>query len=74
MQYVEANQKWLEDASIRLLCVFALDRFADFVSDQVHTYRIALIFRESKFLRIAVFKKFHRCVFPMRMAVQGLKF
>ncbi|CAI8034567.1 TATA-binding protein-associated factor 172, partial [Geodia barretti] len=33
--YSEANQKWLEDASIRLLCVFALDRFADFVSDQV---------------------------------------
>eukprot|EP00124_Ichthyophonus_hoferi_P002688 Ihof_evm3s194 gene=Ihof_evmTU3s194 len=35
----EANQKrneaWLEDAAIRLLCVFALDRFGDFVSDQV---------------------------------------
>ncbi|KAI8096669.1 uncharacterized protein BX664DRAFT_324574 [Halteromyces radiatus] len=26
---------WLEDVAIRLLCVFALDRFADFVSDQV---------------------------------------
>lgn len=25
----------MEDAAIRLLCVFALDRFADFVSDQV---------------------------------------
>ena len=37
MQYSEANQRWLEDASIRLLCVFALDRFADFVSDQVLT-------------------------------------
>ncbi|ORX49409.1 hypothetical protein DM01DRAFT_355501 [Hesseltinella vesiculosa] len=26
---------WLEDVAIRLLCVFTLDRFADFVSDQV---------------------------------------
>ena len=31
----EANQKWLVDAAIRFLCVFSLDRFADFVSDQV---------------------------------------
>ncbi|KAI9495302.1 hypothetical protein BDB00DRAFT_870456 [Zychaea mexicana] len=35
----EANETlhnaWLEDVAIRLLCVFALDRFADFVSDQV---------------------------------------
>ena len=29
------NQQWLEDAAIRMVCVFALDRFADFVSDQV---------------------------------------
>uniref|UniRef100_A0A336KBP6 CSON011086 protein n=1 Tax=Culicoides sonorensis TaxID=179676 RepID=A0A336KBP6_CULSO len=26
---------WLEDATLRLLCVLALDRFGDFVSDQV---------------------------------------
>ncbi|ORX93031.1 hypothetical protein K493DRAFT_316207 [Basidiobolus meristosporus CBS 931.73] len=35
----EDNEKrhhlWLEDICIRLLCVFALDRFGDFVSDQV---------------------------------------
>ncbi|KAI8639842.1 hypothetical protein BD408DRAFT_371118 [Parasitella parasitica] len=31
----ESHNAWLEDAAIRLLCVFALDRFADFVSDQV---------------------------------------
>ncbi len=36
-----ANQKWLVDAAIRLLCVFSLDRFADFVSDQVN--RILLL-------------------------------
>lgn len=29
------NEVWLEDCCIRLLCIFALDRFADFVSDQV---------------------------------------
>ncbi|RHZ83144.1 hypothetical protein Glove_99g122 [Diversispora epigaea] len=29
------HHKWLEDIAIRLLCVFALDRFGDFVSDQV---------------------------------------
>ncbi|KAG0242090.1 TATA-binding protein-associated factor mot1 [Actinomortierella wolfii] len=29
------HYEWLEDVAIRLLCVFALDRFGDFVSDQV---------------------------------------
>eukprot|EP01132_Coremiostelium_polycephalum_P001343 gene1343-1696_t len=31
MEYV--NSKWLEDASLRLLCVIALDRFGDYGSD-----------------------------------------
>ncbi|KAJ3196679.1 btaf1 RNA polymerase II, B-TFIID transcription factor-associated, 170kDa [Irineochytrium annulatum] len=35
----DANQRrhdrWLEDAAIRILCVLALDRFADFVGDHV---------------------------------------
>jgi TATA-binding protein-associated factor len=31
----DSHNAWLEDVAIRLLCVFALDRFADFVSDQV---------------------------------------
>ena len=35
LQYSSATQSWLEDAAIRLLCVFALDRFIDFVSDEV---------------------------------------
>lgn len=30
-----AHNNWLEDAALRLLCVLALDRFGDFVSDQV---------------------------------------
>ncbi|KAI0220992.1 TATA-binding protein-associated factor mot1 [Massospora cicadina] len=29
------HNEWLEDVCVRLLCVFALDRFGDFVSDQV---------------------------------------
>ncbi|KAL6054603.1 TATA-binding protein-associated factor [Balamuthia mandrillaris] len=29
------NDAWLQDIAIRLLCVFGLDRFADYVSDQV---------------------------------------
>ncbi|KAI9293362.1 hypothetical protein K502DRAFT_293841, partial [Neoconidiobolus thromboides FSU 785] len=29
------HEEWLEDVCIRLLCVFALDRFGDFVSDSV---------------------------------------
>ena len=28
------NQAWLGDIASRLLCVFALDRFGDFASDQ----------------------------------------
>uniref|UniRef100_A0A4W5R8E0 B-TFIID TATA-box binding protein associated factor 1 n=1 Tax=Hucho hucho TaxID=62062 RepID=A0A4W5R8E0_9TELE len=34
-QMVWHHQEWLEDVVIRLLCVFALDRFGDFVSDEV---------------------------------------
>jgi TATA-binding protein-associated factor len=33
------HNKWLDDIAIRLLCVFALDRFGDFVSDQVKKFR-----------------------------------
>lgn len=31
----ENHQLWLEDLTLRLLCVLALDRFGDFISDQV---------------------------------------
>lgn len=34
-QMQEQHQIWLEDVAIRLLCVLALDRFGDFVSDAV---------------------------------------
>ena len=37
-QRVVVNQAWLEDACIRLLCVLALDRFGDFVTDEVCVY------------------------------------
>ena len=42
IQYHRENQKWLVDAGIRMICVFALDRFADFVSDQVNIVKDAL--------------------------------
>lgn len=32
---VESHRQWVEDAALRLLCVLGLDRFGDFVSDQV---------------------------------------
>lgn len=34
-QMFESHKIWLEDMAIRLLCVLALDRFGDFVSDAV---------------------------------------
>ncbi|XP_074089486.1 TATA-binding protein-associated factor 172 isoform X5 [Macrotis lagotis] len=34
-EMIHQHQDWLEDLAIRLLCVFALDRFGDFVSDEV---------------------------------------
>lgn len=34
-EMTQQHQDWLEDLAIRLLCVFALDRFGDFVSDEV---------------------------------------
>lgn len=35
LQMEQHHQAWLEDMAIRLLCVLALDRFGDFVSDAV---------------------------------------
>ena len=29
------NECWLEDMALRLICVLLLDRFGDFVSDEV---------------------------------------
>ncbi|XP_068240504.1 TATA-binding protein-associated factor 172 [Palaemon carinicauda] len=34
-QMEKNHQAWLEDMAVRFLCVLALDRFGDFVSDQV---------------------------------------
>ncbi|MPC08117.1 TATA-binding protein-associated factor 172 [Portunus trituberculatus] len=34
-QMENSHQAWLEDMAVRLVCVLALDRFGDFVSDQV---------------------------------------
>lgn len=41
IKLAQQHQDWLEDLVIRLLCVFALDRFGDFVSDEVRqTFRV----------------------------------
>jgi hypothetical protein len=37
-----ANAAWLEDVIMHLLCVLALDRFADYVSDQVGFHWLCL--------------------------------
>ncbi|XP_061645267.1 TATA-binding protein-associated factor 172 isoform X2 [Phyllopteryx taeniolatus] len=34
-QMLRQHEEWIQDLVIRLLCVFALDRFGDFVSDEV---------------------------------------
>ncbi|XP_076043200.1 histone acetyltransferase 1 isoform X2 [Oratosquilla oratoria] len=34
-QMESCHQAWLEDIAVRMVCVLALDRFGDFVSDQV---------------------------------------
>jgi hypothetical protein len=31
-----AHEKWCNDLAAKFLCVFVLDRFGDFVSDQVY--------------------------------------
>lgn len=33
----ERHRRWCEDLATKLLCVFALDRFGDYVSDQVRS-------------------------------------
>lgn len=35
LQIEKSHQEWLEDLCLHLLCVLALDRFGDFISDQV---------------------------------------
>lgn len=32
-----AHEKWCNDLAVKFLCIFVLDRFGDFVSDQVRT-------------------------------------
>ena len=42
-----ANQAWLEDCALRLVCTLALDRFGDFVSDQVYCATFSMTERGS---------------------------
>ena len=36
-QMISVNRLWLQDTALRVTCVMALDRFGDFVSDEVNT-------------------------------------
>lgn len=37
-----AHEKWCNDLAVKFLCIFVLDRFGDFVSDQVRHMRLRL--------------------------------
>jgi TATA-binding protein-associated factor len=39
-----SHEKWCNDLAAQLLCVFVLDRFGDFVSDQVRHLIVSFIF------------------------------
>ncbi len=40
------NQRWLEDLALRLICVLALDKFGDYVSDEVRfTFIFVYVYR-----------------------------
>lgn len=45
-----AHEKWCNDLSAKFLCIFVLDRFGDFVSDQVSSSTSILVFRSDKLL------------------------
>ena len=46
-----AHEKWCNDLSAKFLCVFVLDRFGDFVSDQVRATALVLDFPTNPVLR-----------------------
>ena len=50
-----ANRAWIEDCIVHLLCVLALDRFGDYVSDQARL-RI-LRSTQCQYLRMPVVKQ-----------------
>ncbi|KAJ3098886.1 btaf1 RNA polymerase II, B-TFIID transcription factor-associated, 170kDa [Phlyctochytrium planicorne] len=61
------HQQWLEDVSIRLLCVLALDRFADFVGDHV-----MVPVRETCAQTLGVILQFCNSDLCLRVVSQGL--
>ena len=67
----DANQalhnRWLEDLCIRLLCVLALDRFADFVGDSV-----VVPVRETAAQTLGVVLQFCSADLCLRVMYQGL--
>lgn len=37
-----AHEKWCNDLAAKFLCIFVLDRFSDFVSDQVTVFLFSI--------------------------------
>ena len=61
----QQNQLWLEDLALRVTCVLALDRFGDFVSDEVLFSRFcieSLDFQNK--LKVAHFDRLIQLLFP----------
>lgn len=48
-----AHEKWCNDLAAKFLCIFVLDRFSDFVSDQVGSF-VILPFRFLRIQRVQV--------------------
>lgn len=57
----QLNQEWLEDMAVRLMCVFALDRFGDYVSDQT-VAPVCSLSREYQSLMLIQVLHMHRVV------------
>lgn len=48
------NQQYLEDLALRLICVLALDRFGDYLSDQVRFGGFILAIFSSSLIMVRV--------------------
>ncbi|KAG4305422.1 hypothetical protein PORY_000978 [Pneumocystis oryctolagi] len=73
------NKMWLEDAACRLTCIFALDHFGDYISDQVvapiresvsQTLAALLIHVDSESVK-AIYRILYRLVFQQDMNVEA---
>lgn len=57
LKMADSHSSWLEDIALRIVCVLALDRFGDFVSDQV----VAPV-RETCAQTLSTYSTIHLCI------------